>query len=214
MQVKPVRTQENDAALIACHECDLLFCETSGQDFPRYSAHCLRCGALLYRHSRHSLENTLALACACLVLLAVANVFPVVGLNIQGQRIDTTVIGAAIRLWQNDMQAVSVLVLVTTTVMPFLEMVAIIWLVLPIMFGRRPPAFAQVFRMLQVAHPWAMVEVFMLGILVALVKLSHLAEVLLGPSMLCFGALMLLLATISVIIEPRDLWQAWEEARE
>lgn len=214
MHDEPVRTVARDAALIACHECDLLVRETSGPLSPHYSAYCLRCGALLYRGSHNSLEKTLALACACLVLLAVANVFPVVGLNIQGQRIDTTVIGAAIRLWQDDMQAVSVLVLVTTTVMPFLEMVAIIWLVLPLMFGRRPPAFAQVFRMLQMAHPWAMVEVFMLGILVALVKLSHLADVLLGPSMLCFGALMLLLTTISVIIEPHDLWHAWAEARE
>lgn len=214
MHDEPVQTVESDAALIACHECDLLVRETGGQDSPHYSAHCQRCGALLYRGSHHSLEKTLALAFACLVLLAVANVFPVVGLNIQGQRIDTTVIGAATRLWQNNMQAVSILVLMTTTVMPFLEMAAIIWLVLPLMFRRRPPAFAQVFRMLQAAHPWAMVEVFMLGILVALVKLSHLAEVLLGPSMLCFGALMLLLTTISVIIEPRDLWQAWQEAQE
>jgi len=109
---------------------------------------------------------------------------------------------------------VAILVLVTTTLTPLLEMGAVIWLVLPLMLGRRPPAFARVFRVLQVAHPWAMVEVFLLGILVALVKLSHLAEVLPGPAMLCFGALMLLLTAVSALIEPRDLWRAWEEARE
>lgn len=200
--------------LTACRECDLLVRETVGQESPHHSALCPRCGALLYRHSRHSLENTLALACACLVLLLVANTFPVVGLNIQGQRIDTTVIGAAIQLWQDDMPAVALLVLATTTVTPLLEMASVIWLVLPLRFGRRPPAFARVFRALQAAHPWAMVEVFILGILVALVKLAHLADVLPGPAMWCFGLLMLLLTTISAIIEPRDLWQAWEEARE
>jgi paraquat-inducible protein A len=213
VRYEPVPTVEKNPALTVCHECDLLVHETTGQESPHYSALCPRCGALLYRHSRNSLENVLALACACLVLLALANAFPIVGLNIQGQRIDTTVIGAAIRLWQNDMPAVALLVLATTTVTPLLEMAAIIWLVLPLKFGRRPPAFARVFRALQAAHPWAMVEVFILGILVALVKLAHLAEVLPGPAMGCFAALMLLLASISSIIEPRELWRAWEEAR-
>lgn len=209
-----LQTMDDDLALTACHECDLLVRETDGQEDTQYSALCPRCGALLYRHSHNSLKNTLALACACLVLLVVANTFPIVGLNIQGQRIDTTVIGAAAQLWQEDMPAMALLVVVTTTLTPLLEMTGVIWLVLPLMFGRRPPAFAQVFRALKAAHPWAMVEVFILGVLVALVKLSHLAEVLPGPAMLCFCAMMLLLTAISAIIEPRDLWQAWEEARE
>jgi paraquat-inducible protein A len=78
------------------------------------------------------------------------------------------------------------------------------------MLSRRPPGFALVFRTLQAAHPWAMVEVFILGILVALVKLAHLANVLPGPAMVGFAMLMLVLATVSSIIEPRDLWQARE----
>lgn len=198
--------------MTACPECDLLVGQAMPPRASHYSTVCPRCGALLQRHSRNSLENTLALACACLVLLIVANTFPVVGLNIQGQRIDTTVIGAAIQLWRADMPVVSLLVLVTTTITPLLEMAGVIWLVLPLMYGRRPPGFTWVFRSLQAAHPWAMVEVFLLGIMVALVKLSHLADVLPGPSMLCFGALMLLLTTISAIVDPRDLWQAWEAA--
>ena len=199
--------------LTVCLECDLLIGKSTRKKASHYSALCPRCGALLFRHSHHSLENTLALACACLVLLVVANTFPIVGLNIQGQRVDATVIGAAIQLWQADMPAVSLLVLATTTVTPLLEMAGVIWLVLPLMYGRRPLGFAWVLRTLQVAHPWAMVEVFVLGILVALVKLSHLADVLPGPAMLCFGALMLLLTSISTTLEPRDLWQAWEDAR-
>lgn len=201
-------------ALMACPECDLLVRAADAPGASRYSVLCPRCGAHLYRHSRNGLENTLALACAALVLLVVANTFPVVGLNIQGQRIDTTVIGAAIQLWRNDMPAVSVLVLATTTLTPLLEMAAVIWLTLPLLTGRRPPAFARVFRALRAAHPWAMVEVFLLGILVALVKLAHLADVLPGPAMFCFGALMLLLTSISASIEPHDLWRAWEEARQ
>lgn len=197
---------------MACPECDLLMAmPTAGGD---HVALCPRCGAHLLRHHQNGLETILALACAALVLLVVANAFPVVGLNIQGQRIDTTVSGAAMALWRNDMPAVALLVLVTTILTPFLEMAAVVWLTLPLLRGRRPPGFARVLHGLRAAHPWAMVEVFILGILVALVKLAHLAEILPGPALFCFGALMLLLTGIGTLIEPDDLWRAWEEARE
>ena len=210
MRHEPVPTVANDPALTACHECDLLVRETTGPESPHYSALCPRCSAHLYRHSRNSLETTLALACAALVLLATANAFPLVGLDLRGQRIDTTVIGAAAKMWQEGMPAVGALVLLTTTILPLLELAAVVWLVLPLRLGRRPPAFAWLFRVLQMAHPWAMVEVFILGVLVALVKLSHLAEVLPGAAAWCFGGLMLVLTAITAIIEPRDLWRAWE----
>lgn len=213
MQYDTTKVTSSSPVLTACRECDLLIHEANTVASPHYSALCPRCGALLYRYSRHSLEYTLALAFAALALFAVANAFPIVGLNIQGVRVDTTVVGAALKLWHEGMPAVSILVGVTTTVMPALEVISITWLTLPLMLGRRPPGFAWVFRSLQIAHPWAMVEVFILGILVSLVKLSHLAEVLPGPAMLGFALLMLVLATVSTIIEPRDIWKAWEEAK-
>ncbi len=206
-------TQTQDLTLTACPECDLLVRDQSDGAKPPYSSLCPRCGALLYRRDRHGLEHTLALAWAALVVLIIANAFPVVGMKIQGQRIDTTIIGAALQLWRDDMPEVSLLVLATTTVMPLLEILGVIWLMQPLLLGRRPPGFAPVFRAMQAAHPWAMVEVFILGILVALVKPSHLADVLPGPAMLGFGVLMLLLTTMTSLMEPRDIWQAWEEAR-
>jgi len=199
---------------MACRECDLLVRTADVPGSSHYSALCPRCGALLYRRSRRGLENTLALACAALMLLAIANAFPLVGVSIQGQRIDTTVVGAAVQLWREGMPVVSILVLATTILTPLLEILAVIWLTLPLMLGRRPAGFARVLRVLQAAHPWAMVEVFIVGILIALVKLAHLADVLPGPALLGFGLLMLVLATVSSVIEPRDLWQAWEEARD
>ena len=57
-----------------------------------------------------------------------------------------------------------------------------------------------------------MVEVFILGVLVSLVKLSHLADVLLGPAIWCFGGLMLLLAALASLLDAHTLWQAWEGA--
>jgi paraquat-inducible protein A len=210
--VRASATQEG--GLTACPECDLLLREIPAVEARGRPALCPRCKALLYRNNRNGLERTLALAFAAFVLLAVANAFPIVGLEIKGQRIDTTVIEAASRLWQEGMPVVASLVLLTTTIVPLMELAAVVWMVLPLRLGRRPPAFAQTFRLLQLTHPWAMVEVFILGILVALVKLSHLADVLPGTAAWCFGGVMLIMTALTTTIEPRDLWQAWQEARE
>ena len=145
-------------------------------------------------------------------MLVIANTFPIVGLNIQGHEIETTVFGAARQLWRDDMPGVAVLLLATTVLIPLIELCALGWLLLPLHLGYRPAGFSRVFRALQLAHPWAMVEVFILGVLVSLVKLSHLADVLPGPAIWCFGALMLVLSVLSSIVDYRELWQTWEAA--
>jgi paraquat-inducible protein A len=155
----------------------------------------------------------LALACAALVLLVVANAFPVLGLDVNGQRSDMTVLGAVEKLWQAQMQPVAVLVLLTTIVTPLLEISTILWLALPLWRGRRPLAFVKVIRILKSVRPWAMTEVFMLGMLVAMVKLAHFADLLPGIGIWSFGGLMLLLTGLTTLTEPRELWRAWGAVR-
>jgi len=185
---------------------------------PLPSAHgttvCPRCACVLERADSNSLERSLALACAALVLLVIANLFPIVGLNLQGQHVETTVFGAARQLWHEDMPVVALLLIGTTVLVPLLELCVLIWLLLPLRLGRRPPGFVVLFRTFLLAHPWAMVEVFILGVLVALVKLSHLADVLPGAAIWCFGLLMLVLTAMSATFNPRVLWATWDALEE
>ncbi|MBK5914562.1 paraquat-inducible protein A [Rhodocyclus purpureus] len=200
------------ARLTVCHECDALL-----QEVPQAegggNAICPRCGAGLYRLGPDKLQVLLALSLSALILLLLSNLFPVVGLNIQGHQVETTVFGAAGQLWRDDMPVVAGLLLATTVLIPLIEMLALAWMLLPLCLGRRPPAFVLLFRGLRLAQPWAMVEVFILGVLVSLVKLSHLADVLPGTAIWCFGALMLVLAVLSSLLDHRVLWRAWEAAR-
>ncbi len=92
--------------LTACHECDLLLREID-LSAEKGTVACPRCDAELYRVGRNSLERSLALTCAALVLLVIATTFPIVGLNIQGHEIETTVFGAARQLWRDDMPGVA-----------------------------------------------------------------------------------------------------------
>ena len=193
-----------DASLIACHECDLLQREAP---LPRGGvAHCGRCGAELYRSHPDSLERTLALTAGAIVLFAVANSFPILGLKAQGQVIQTTLYHTVQTLHDQDMTSVAALVFVTTIAVPALELFALSYLLLPLRLRRVPPHFASVFRVLQAVRPWGMVEVFMLGVLVSLVKLAHVAGVVPGVALWSFGALMLVMAAISAVFDPRALW--------
>jgi len=190
--------------LIACHECDLLQREVL---LPRGgAARCGRCGAVLYRSHPESLERTLGLTAGAILLFAIANAFPIVGLALQGQVIQTTLWHTVRTLWDEDMKSVSALVFTTTIVMPALQLFAFAYLLLPLRLGRKPRHFAPVFRMLQAVRPWGMVEVFMLGVLVSLVKLAHLAGVVAGVALWSFAALMLVMAAISAVFDPRALW--------
>jgi paraquat-inducible protein A len=80
------------------------------------------------------------------------------------------------------------------------------WLLLPLRLGRVPPRFALVFRVLQAVRPWGMVEVFMLGVLVSMVKLANLAALVPGIALWSFGALMVLMAAAAAVFDPRELW--------
>lgn len=192
------------AELLACPECDLL---QSDSAFPRpRKALCARCGAILYQRHDHGLQRTAALTVAALVLFALANAFPIVSLELQGDRTDATLYGAAAVLWSQNMQLVAALVAFTAIAMPLLEILALAWLLFPLRYGQKAPYFGDVYAALQFAQRFSLVDVFVLGGLVSYVKLNHLAEVQAGIGLWAFAALMLVMAAIESNFDPRDLW--------
>jgi paraquat-inducible protein A len=194
----------NAGRLMACHECDLLQQETVLPDGG--TARCRRCGAVLYRSSPASLDRALALTLAAMVLFTIANVFPIVGLSVNGNLVDTTLFGAARILYLDGMWPLAGLVFVTTLLMPLLDMAAVVYLLLPLWMGHVPRWGDIVLRMLRRVSPWGMIEVLILGMLVALVKLAAIASVVPGIALWAFGAVMLLLAAAAAGFDPHDIW--------
>jgi paraquat-inducible protein A len=194
-----------DAAhLVACHECDLLHRQKPLPDGGK--ALCVRCGATLYRSHPRGNERALALALAGIVLFVIANSFPIVTLELGGERVVGTLNGAVWQLWRTGMPLLAAMVLVTLILMPLVQLAAICWLLLPLQFGRAPRGHSLAFRALQSARTWGMVEVFVLGVLVALVKLAHLAHAVPGIALWSFGALMLVIAAAEASFDARELW--------
>jgi paraquat-inducible protein A len=127
-----------------------------------------------------------------------------------GDQVQTTLWGAVRALYAQDMWLVAGLVLLTTIVAPLTELAAMTYLLVPLKFNRIPRSMPQAFRTLNLVRAWSLVEVFMLGMLVALVKLAHIASVIPGVALWSFGALMLLLAAARAAFDPHALWAtAW-----
>jgi paraquat-inducible protein A len=193
-----------EPALIACHECDLLQRETPLP--PSGVARCGRCGATLYRSHPESLERTLALTVGAIVLFVITNSSPIVGLKLSGQVIQTTLFYTAQTLYEEGTRSVAVLIFLTTIALPAAELGALLYLLLPLRLGRVPPHFEIAYRLMHAVQPWGMIEVFMLGVIVSIVKLANLATAVPGIALWSLAALMMVMAAISATFDSRALW--------
>ena len=198
-------------SIIACHECDLLQREIPLP--PGRSARCVRCGAKLYRVENRSIDHTLALTLTAAVLFILANMFPIIGLQIQTTRNDTSLVSAVHILWNQGMWPVAGLVFFTTFLVPAAVLAIMIHILLALKRGRIPAGFTLVMRVLQTFNPWGMVEVFIIGVIVALVKLTHYGTLIPGIALWSLGVLTLLMTATASSFNVHDIWNRVHSAR-
>lgn len=197
--------------LVACPECDCLQREAAVP--VNGSAECVRCGAELWRNKPASLDRTLAFLIGAAMLFLVANAFPIMKLDAQGMETSSTLAGTAWALHREGMSTVALLVLVTAIVVPALEVALMLYLLLPLRVGIVPQGLPLAFRVVDGIEPWGMVEVFMLGALVALVKLKHVGSVHPGVALYAMAGFIILLSAGAASFEKRALWQRVEALR-
>jgi paraquat-inducible protein A len=171
---------------------------------------CPRCAAVLVRRPVNSVERSLALSVAGLILFLVANSFPFLAFDMQGQVTQTTLASGVIELWGQGRYLVSSLVLLTTIVAPAAQLSIVLYLLTPIRMGRTPPLLAEAYRVLHHLQPWSMMEVFLIGILVSLVKLADMAEIIPGISLWAFALLIPVVAAASRSLDPEIVWSRVE----
>lgn len=210
MSVAGARAQYEDMTdLFACHECDLL--NRLPPLPPHGTATCVRCQAPLLRHKPNSIERALALALAGLILFIVANSFPFLGLRSAGMVHQTTLGTGVLLLFRQGMFGLASLVALTCLVVPAVQLLLLLYLLVPLHGNRVPWQAPKALHLLGHLQPWSMLEVFMIGILVTLVKLGHSVEILPGISIWAFGALILVLAGMSAALDYHLLWDRIEE---
>ncbi|MGE5650856.1 paraquat-inducible protein A [Noviherbaspirillum sp. UKPF54] len=195
--------------LLACRHCDLLQHEVVLHR--HHDAHCVRCGALLYRGTRARLDWMIALVLASAILLLVSNLFPIAALEKYGTYHATTLAGTVLTLYYQDRPLVAALVLGTAILVPALELCALLYMLLPLRACRIAPGLAYVFRFVLAIHRWSMMEVFLLALLVTLAKLSDLATIVPGIALWAFAGLIASFSAVAASFSARDFW-GWVDA--
>ncbi len=196
---------ENQNILMACAECDAL------QTVPWVAAgkkvRCERCGSTLYHQPKGGLNRPIALLLGALVLYIIANSFPLVTLSVGGATQETSLIGTAWALYNHDMKLVGILVFLTSLAIPGMILFSNLYVLIGIRLQRNFPGLRQFLVLLSHIHHWEMADVFVISVLVALVKMSGMAEVIIDAGLYALIGYILLGIFASISIDVFVLWQ-------
>ena len=190
---------------IACPGCDLLHRRSELQ--PGTTARCIRCHTVLYEGRQITFDRPLALVLAGVLLFCLANLYPFLTLEIEGRRQETVLLTGILELYNQGQLSLAVLVLVTGVLCPMLQLAGLTYILLPLWLGRVPPSMAAVFRWVRHIQPWSMMEIFLLGMLVSVVKLADMAEVVPGLALFAFMLLIFMLPAATVAIDTKSIWE-------
>jgi paraquat-inducible protein A len=193
----------------ACEFCDLQ--QRVPPLGPGERAYCPRCGGLLAKVSWSPIEGTLALALTAAVLLVLANVFPFLMISLEGQVRENTIATGVVGLWAGGQQFLALLILFTTILAPALQIASLLYVLLPLALGRVPPGISGALHLQGPLVTWAMLDVYMLALLVTLVKLAQMASLRFEMGAFCFIALFLVLALVSAAYDRQAIWERVEE---
>ena len=176
---------------------------------PGRRAECPRCGASVSEGPHGSLHLTAAFALAALILYVPANLYPILRMHMYGAYSESTVWDGVVSLAQHDQWLVAVIVFMASLFIPVLKLLGLLYLVLStwLGFGGRMRERTRIYRFIDVIGPWSMLDVFLLAVLVALVKLGSIATVMPGPGLVAFSLVVVLNMLATQSFDPKMIWQ-------
>jgi len=196
-------------AFAACPDCDLLLPRVEAP--VGYSAVCPRCGRKLSKGSQGSIAKVLALSIAGLLMYLPAVSLPLMTLNAFGFSDSANILESILNFYRNDYYLVALMVLLSAIVFPLLLLTTIFLISLQLQLGRYPAYLAGLFRTHLHLEEWAMVEVYLLGIMVTIIKMGHNSDIQYHAGIFCFTGLVLLTLAIATVIDRDLFWRAIDE---
>ena len=201
-----------ELGVLACAQCGLL-CR-AGADVEHALA-CPRCGTALHARKPDSIARTWAYLIAAAILYVPANTLVVMRTDSLFASDDHTILGGVVELWNDGSWDLAAIVFVASIVVPILKMLVLA--VLAISVQRRSHwrrhERARLYRMLDAVGHWSMLDVYVVALLVGLVRFRGIAEVLPGPGIAAFGAVVVLTLLSSMSLDPRLIWDTRDGER-
>jgi paraquat-inducible protein A len=189
--------------ILICRDCDTVYRAIRLQSGE--VALCRRCDAVLARNFGADAETSLALVCAAAICFAIANLTPVLSIELAGMESKANVWFAVRSLTDGWIAVAAFGLAFTTFLVPALQIALLFWVLVFVRAGSRPPGFAPIMRLLHTLRPWSMTEVFLLGALVAIVKLANWVPISAGAGLWAIAALTIVLAVLGRC-DPATWW--------
>lgn len=195
-------------SIVSCDTCGLV--QAVEALTPGTAAECIRCGSFVAaRRSTWSLEACAAFSLAALILYVPANIYPIMKMHLHGAYSESTVWDGIVMLMHHDQYFVAGIVFLASMVVPLIKLAGLFSLVFTARmgWGRRLRSRTQLYKFIDAIGPWAMLDVFLLAVLVALVKLSTWAKIIPGPGLIAFTAVVVLTMLASAVFDPKLIWE-------
>jgi len=199
------------AGLMSCHACGLLVRKRHAGRGQRLC--CPRCEAPVHDRKPDSLQRTIALVLTAAVLYVPANAFPIMTVISFGKGQSDTIISGIVHLAHGGMLSLALLVFFASVLVPCLKLVGLSFLVLSVHRRSRwrPRDRTLLYRIIESVGRWSMIDIFMISIVVALVKLGNVATIQTGLGATCFACVVVITMFASMSFDPRLIWDVMEE---
>jgi paraquat-inducible protein A len=189
--------------LIGCKICGLVQRTPGAADHS--VLHCSRCGARLGKSLQAARSRTAAFSLAALFLYVPANIYPIIIMEYLGREKQNTVWGGVRTLYEDSMWPLAVLVFCASILIPLLKLAGLTFLVLS--RGSRWQGFrTALYKLIVRIGPWAMLDVFLLAVMVGIIRFGSFATVIPGPGILAFASVVVLTMLASASFDPRLIW--------
>ena len=193
------------AKIVCCHECDELVKINHPHREGRFN--CPNCGHLLFKHKEGMVEHMYALGIASLVLLVLTNYFPFLSFHVAGNTSHANFFTSSIYLFQEEQFLLAVALMMTTMVVPFIRIMLILTLFGPLYYGYLPRYASTSLKLLTFSQPWAMLDVFLVGVFVSMVKLIKMGTIIPGTSLWAFMIMVFVMAGMQVTLDLHSVWE-------
>lgn len=208
--MRPAPLTARKANLIGCHLCHLLLPLEQEHD------HCPRCGARLHQRQANSIARCWALLIAAMLLYLPANLLPITISSSLGTRQSDTILSGVLFLMNSGSWVIALVIFVASLFVPLMKMVILVFLLVSVQRRSRwrPKDRTRLYRLTELVGRWSMVDIYVVTIMVALVRLGALASVEAGPGAAYFAAVVILTMFAAESFDPRLIWDRMEDRNE
>jgi paraquat-inducible protein A len=200
--------------LVSCHDCHLL---SRWQQLPSGQAACCpRCGAALHLRKPNSIMRTWALVIAAFIFYVPANVLPITVTTSLGHTQSDTIMSGVIYFLLHGSPEIAIVIFVASVFIPILKLIVMAYLLVSVQrkSGWRPRDRTQLYQITHAIGRWSMVDIYVVTLLVALVKLGVFANIDAGPAAVYFASVVVISMFAAESFDPRLIWDALEEKHE